>query len=468
MANKPTDRAHDKQQLSKPVLDGLLKTRPHRQRTIWDTEETGLCVLISRGPKDEKKATVTFRVVYYLKDRPGKPLYKKLGRYPNECSDLTAVRDAARLVRIDAKKGIDPKNPKLTGNFKEWVGHFINDHSKNRTVKEAERIFNLYVVPEWGDKNIESITKSDVSELLSRIVNRKIKVNGKKLGTPAVARSTRSQLMTLFNWYVDKHGSNEFRSPIVISRKNKEWRPDDRTRVLDDDEIRALWMACGEGEMGTYGAAVKTALLTAQRFYKVGEMRRGDLKDRIRIQGHMEDGGWVNDQDIGNCWDATREDDPKNKRVSVVPLPPLAREVIASVSIIDGDKSKDFVFSLNGLGPIQNWSSPKAKLDRRMLAIMREQDPNAELKPWQHRDLRRTARTLMSRMKIDSNISEKCLGHIPPGVEKIYDRYSYLPEKREAFEKLSEMIERIINPPQDTVIPLRRLENSLTTSKVQP
>jgi hypothetical protein len=46
-------------------------------------------------------------------------------------------------------------------------------------------------------------------------------------------------------------------------------------------------------------------------------------------------------------------------------------------------------------------------------------------KPSQHRDLRRTARTLMSRMGIDSKIAEHALAHVPPGVEKVYNRYDY-------------------------------------------
>jgi hypothetical protein len=41
----------------------------------------------------------------------------------------------------------------------------------------------------------------------------------RKAGTPAVARATRTQLQTLFNWYVDEYGSDEFRSPIVKTRK---------------------------------------------------------------------------------------------------------------------------------------------------------------------------------------------------------------------------------------------------------
>jgi integrase len=140
--------------------------------------------------------------------------------------------------------------------------------------------------------------------------------------------------------------SDEFRSPIVRTKKTKQWKPKDRERVLADDEIRALWLACGD--LGPYGAAVKSALLTAQRFLKVGEMRRADLKERVRLQGRQENGEWIPDSEIGHVWDASRDDDPKNKRVSMVPLSRLAREVIDAVRIIDADKGKDFVFTVNG------------------------------------------------------------------------------------------------------------------------
>ena len=88
-------------------------------------------------------------------------------------------------------------------------------------------------------------------------------------------------------------------------------------------------------------------------------------------------------------------------------------------------------------------------------AAARGDDPDAvELKPWQHRDLRRTARTMLARMGVDSKIGEHALGHALPGVEGIYDRHHYLPEKREAFEKLAELVERIVNPPSDAnVVP---------------
>jgi hypothetical protein len=52
--------------------------------------------------------------------------------------------------------------------------------------------------------------------------------------------------------------------------------------------------------------------------------------------------------------------------------------------------------------------------------------------------------TMMARMSVDREVAEHCLAHVLPGVEKVYNRYNYLPQKREAFEKLAELVERIV------------------------
>jgi hypothetical protein len=435
------------------ALAALMRNgRPQRQTVVWDTKERGLCVLVSRGPKHKRQATVTFRVIYYLKDRPGEARYVKLGRYPDELSDLDDVRDRARLVRIDAKNGIDPRKPKLTGTLADTVERYIETYAKDsRTWAESARILRRYVVAEWADKNIESVTKEDVSTLLTKIRRGKLEIGGKPRGTPAVARATRSQLVTLFNWYEVNHTvGRDFRMPIPRLMKNDALKVVSvRERHLDDDEIRALWTACGD--LGIYGALVKTALLTAQRFRKVGQMRRSDLKQHFRLHG----------DDVGHVWDPSREDDPKNKRVSLVPLSDMARTVLAAVPIIAASKPQDFVFSHNGTTPLKGWSLNKARLDKKMLALMRQSaaergdDPSTvTLKPWQARDLRRTARTLLARLKIPSDVAEHCLAHVLPGVQQIYNRHDYLVEKREAFQQLAELIQRIANPSSDNVVAL--------------
>ncbi len=152
--------APDRLLFTKASLDRLLHSRPKEQRTIWDKKTSGLCVLLSRGPAHSTKATLTFRVVYYLRDRPGIPRYVKIGRYGDkqapkpdgsylDCSDIDRVRDRANVIRAEAQSGSDPKRPKLTGAFPQIVDRYIAEYaSKNRTWKETKRILDRYVVPE--------------------------------------------------------------------------------------------------------------------------------------------------------------------------------------------------------------------------------------------------------------------------------------------------------------------------------
>ena len=52
-----------------------------------------------------------------------------------------------------------------------------------------------------------------------------------------------------------------------------------RDRILNDDEIRAVWKAAEAN--GTFGAFVRLALLTGQRKDKVATMRWEDLDDAV-------------------------------------------------------------------------------------------------------------------------------------------------------------------------------------------
>ncbi len=67
-------------------------------------------------------------------------------------------------------------------------------------------------------------------------------------------------------------------------------------------------------------------------------------------------------------------------------------------------------------------------------------------------DLRRTCRSLLSEIGVQSHIAERCLNHKLKGVEGIYDRYDFLDERRVALNKLASMI-----------IPMVNGENNVTT-----
>ena len=78
-------------------------------------------------------------------------------------------------------------------------------------------------------------------------------------------------------------------------------------------------------------------------------------------------------------------------------------------------------------------------------ATARGDDAEAVTLPrWTIHDLRRTARSLMSRAGVPTDHAERCLGHVMPGIRGVYDRYEYLEEKREAFDKLAVLIRRVV------------------------
>jgi integrase len=73
-----------------------------------------------------------------------------------------------------------------------------------------------------------------------------------------------------------------------------------------------------------------------------------------------------------------------------------------------------------------------------------EFDAKVPIPPWRLHDLRRTARSLMSRAGVNKDIGERCLAHAIGGVREVYDRHAYLEEKKAAFDALAALIERII------------------------
>jgi hypothetical protein len=57
----------------------------------------------------------------------------------------------------------------------------------------------------------------------------------------------------------------------------------------------------------------------------------------------------------------------------------------------------------------------------------------------------------MSELAVPSEHAEACLGHVKQGVEGTYDRYQYYAEKKDAFAKLADFVDRIVDPGSNIV-----------------
>jgi integrase len=232
-----------------------------------------------------------------------------------------------------------------------------------------------------------------------------------------MADVTLAVLRRIFHWHETR--TDDWRSPIIRGMGSRQSTAEHRrARILTDDEIRRVWQATADG--GPFGALVRFALLTSARRNEIAGMK------------------W-DEADANGIW-VLPQSRSKTKTEVVRPLSKAALAVLEGMPRIDGC---DFIFTSNSLAPIASFSDPKAKLD----AVSR-------VGGWRLHDLRRTARSLLSRAGVNADIAERVLGHVIPGVRGVYDRHTFLPEMTHAVEALAQMVETIINPPEGEVADL--------------
>jgi integrase len=203
--------------------------------------------------------------------------------------------------------------------------------------------------------------------------------------------------------------------------------------VLSDDELRVVWNTAG-AQTGSFGALVRFILLTAARRNEAAHMRREEI--------------------VGADWTipGVRH---KSKKDFLLNLSPAALDALAGVPSI-GRKDRGYVFTTDGKRPLGGFSKFKRAFDSEVLEVSREQNPAAKPLPrWTLHDLRRTARSLMSRAGVLPDHAERTLGHVIPGIRATYDLHEFREEKRLALDALAAQLERIVNP-QKNVVALRK------------
>jgi integrase len=74
-------------------------------------------------------------------------------------------------------------------------------------------------------------------------------------------------------------------------------------------------------------------------------------------------------------------------------------------------------------------------------------EEHAKVKPFTARDLRRTCETRLAELGVSKDIRAQLLSHGISGVQaKHYDRWAYLPEKREALARWEAYLDGLLDP----------------------
>jgi integrase len=362
---------------------------------------------------------------------PGKknPTRRSLGSYGE--LTLEEARDKARAWRNLLRKGIDPQvdedHKRLVelrrqkNNFGAVAEEFIKRHvSKTRKAAVVERELRREFIDRWGDRPITDITQVDVVAVIDEVVDR---------GAPYQAHNLLGHVRTLFNWAIgrgvygiDRSPCDRLKPKTVIGKKLA------RQRVLNDDEIRALWAATDI--LGyPYGALFRLLLVTGQRKSEVAEA------------------SWSEFDLVKKLWTIP----PIRMKANAAHEVPLSDEAIKILDSLPSFKKPNFLFSTTfGAKPVNGFSKAKDRLDREMLAHLPSPPPD-----WVLHDIRRTMRTGLSALPVPDLVRELVIAHTKPGLHKVYDQHSYCEEKRNALELWAARLRTIIEPPRANVIQLR-------------
>jgi integrase len=389
--------------LKRKLTDGFVKSVAlpkkdgQRQQRYIENLERGLSLVLQVS----YSGTKSFNALTY---KDGKPQSFKLGQFPE--MTVKEARKTAEQFRLNPQqfKQQDEIDKSFEAIAERW---FKEKATKFKTADNVRRILDVYVYPHWRKKQLTEIRRAQVTELLETVTDRKQKTNFRKDGS-AQHDAVLSVIRSILSWYGDKF-DEFYKSPVTAAMRKVEAKTKARDRILNDEEIRQLWHADANQQ---FLDLLKVCLLTAQRRDKIATMRWDDIKDGV--------------------W--TIPSDERDKGTAGI-----LRLSFPAMAIIEQQPrllNNSFVFAIRHGKSFSAFGNRKGELDKVL-----EFD-----KPWVIHDLRRTARSLMSRAQIQSEIAERVLGHVQGGVEGIYDRHKYTDEKADALQKLSNLIATIVMP----------------------
>ncbi|MEB2544363.1 tyrosine-type recombinase/integrase [Burkholderia cenocepacia] len=351
-----------------------------------------------------------------------------LGRYPD--ISLSAARAAAAKRRVAVSEGINPADEvrkakarkdwtvrQLAGDYREKVLSTLAISTQRSYGRNLKRVENG-----MGSMSVQSIGPADI--------------------VAEIERHDLGWVETFTLWCVlrglFKHAAGK---KIIVSNPcagilldaiiGK--RPEVKQRLmLTDDELHVLLNAKMR-DVNLY--AIRIALATGVRISELYTARRRDL--------YLDEARWYI---------------PKSKTGPEmdIPLAPIVIDWFERLLDLAGTSEYILPARLNNRLDRHDGDTHVSK-DAIREAIdywIEHHDP--AIRRFTPHDLRSTMKSHMRRLKVSRDISEMCLNHKVPGVEGIYDQYTYWDERREALELWAAYLITRMRGETWNVIPINR------------
>lgn len=358
----------------------------------------------------------------------GRQTRPKLGTYP--ALSLSDARKAATAMLGAVQKGRDPvqerrearavrkrevvaKASTVAARLAEWQAARLADPAEPWSPKyaaEIARTCNQAIIPKLGGLQLDQTTREQWTRLIAAwrraVTQPKAKpAEGSRRPAGAPARDGAGAAAFLYRTvsaflnFAEAHGW----VPLpLLPRKGASViapPPAARTRVLSEAELVAIWRAA-DREPPKLRAFIRLLVLTGAREAEVAEISAGEVD--------LVAGRW-----------AIPGERTKNGLGYTLPLSALALAELGAVWPADPPELADRLLGRSVARGFQGFGRLKIRMDAA-----------TKVAGWRWHDIRRTARTGMTRLGVPRDHAEAAINHVSARtmLERTYDRHDYAPE----------------------------------------
>ena len=341
------------------------------------------------------------------------------GRYP-EMSLADANEETTRL-KSNVRKKIDPlaERQRADNSVFKTVDDLAEDWLKEceKRLKHPQiprRVYEKDLAPTMGRLAIEEVNPRDIRATVNRIT---------ESGRPTIANDALMYCKQLFRHSIklDLRTNNPAEAFTVNDAGGVE---QSRSRALSLEELSKVF-ACFRANSNQF---TRENYLAAALLVTLG-VRKGELIAAEWSKFDLEKALWH-----------IPEGSNKTGRPITIPLPDITIAWLQELRV--RACNSEYVFPNRRESKRFGHVSPDT-LNAAIQKLFRQGKLGVD--HFTIHDLRRTCRSLMASQGIPGHVAERCLNHKLKGVEGIYDRYDYLDERREALQKIADLLVLVVN-----------------------
>ncbi|MDP3334499.1 MAG: tyrosine-type recombinase/integrase [Methylococcaceae bacterium] len=405
---------------------------------------------ISKGERFEGRSDGDGLVLSYRKDF-SVPLWRYRYRFLGK-QRVMNIGTYGQLSLSDARKMVKELNAQVS------LGHDVAAEKQERkgvavakieakknafTVGQlADEYFQLRILGHWKHPNIvRSRIENDIKPHIGQLAAEDVKPGHidtmlraiVKRGAPTMANDVLRWTKRIFDYAIKRH-IVQYNPASAFDLSDAGGKETARARALSREDMVILFEAMRntKGFTQVNIVTVKLLLLLA--------VRKSELI-----------GARKNEFDLDAALWRLPAERTKTEAAITIPLPRQAVEALQE---------------LHRLSESSEWLLPARKAQDRMIPHIHENTLNvalAKVKPnmagvesFCIHDLRRTARTHLARLGVESHIAERCLNHKLKGIEGIYNQHDYLDERRDALKLWANFVEGCEAGKDWNVTPIRK------------